>query len=198
LFEARNLKRAGLQGLSLSLGTSELVCLSGPSGAGKTLLLRALADLDVSHGEVLLEGVPREQLTPVEWRTRVGYLSADSRWWAGTVGDHFTRINQAHLERLGFGPEVAEWRIERLSNGERQRLALARLLANRPRVLLLDEPTANLDPANTERVEGLVADYLAEAGAACLWVTHAEDQIERIADRALHLDEAGLHAAETS
>jgi ABC-type iron transport system FetAB ATPase subunit len=198
VFEARNLTRPGVQGVTLSLAASELVCLSGPSGAGKTLMLRALADLDVSDGEVLLEGAQRERLSPVEWRTRVGYLPADSRWWAATVGDHFTRITQTHLRQLGFSPEVTGWRVERLSSGERQRLALARLIANRPSVLLLDEPTANLDPANTERVEQLVTAYLAEMRAACLWVTHDAEQIERIADRALYLDAAGLHAAETA
>ena len=82
--------------------------------------------------------------------------------------------------------------MERLSSGERQRLALARLLANRPRVLLLDEPTANLDPVNIHRVEQLVKDYLAEQQAACLWVTHTREQIARIADRELDLDVTGL------
>ena len=74
-------------------------------------------------------------------------------------------------------------------------LALLRLLANRPRVLLLDEPTANLDPDNIRRVEQLVKEYLAEQQAACLWVTHTRDQIARIADRELDLDASGLQEA---
>lgn len=193
MFEVRNLRCTGLENISLRLSVGELVCLSGPSGAGKTLLLRALADLDLSEGEVLLGGAAREQVAPTQWRRQVGYLPAESRWWAASVGEHFPRIPQRLLEQLGFGADVAGWRIERLSSGERQRLALARLLSNRPRTLLLDEPSANLDPAMTGTVEQLVKDYLAEQQAACLWVTHDQQQIERIAHRKLYLDAAGLH-----
>ena len=192
LFRVSNLKRRGMPPVSLALSAGELVCLSGPSGAGKTLLLRALADLDVNQGEVSLDGVSREQLTPMAWRRQVGYLPAESRWWGNTVAEHFARVDTPQLRRLGFEAPVSDWRVERLSSGERQRLALARLLANRPRVLLLDEPTANLDPDNIRRVEQLVKDYLAEQQAACLWVTHTREQIERIADRELGLDASGL------
>jgi ABC-type iron transport system FetAB ATPase subunit len=172
---------------------SELVCLSGPSGAGKTLLLRAVADLDLNEGQVSLEGVSRERRTATAWRRQVGYLPAESRWWGSTVGEHFARVDSEHLSRLGFDAAVCDWQVERLSSGERQRLALARLLANQPRVLLLDEPTANLDPSNIRAVEQLVKAYLAQQRAACLWVTHAQAQIDRIADRALYLDAEGLH-----
>ncbi len=193
LFQASNLKRVGLPPVSLSLSVCELVCLSGPSGAGKTLLLRALADLDLNEGQVSLDGVSREQLTPMAWRRQVGYLPAESRWWGATVGEHFERVETEQLRQLGFDAAVCDWRVERLSSGERQRLALARLLANRPRVLLLDEPTANLDPVNIRTVEQLVEAYLVEQQAACLWVTHAQEQIARIADRVLRLDAGGLH-----
>jgi ABC-type multidrug transport system ATPase subunit len=192
LFEVRRLSLAELTELSFSLAESELVCLSGPSGAGKTMMLRSLADLDVNSGLVYLQGVQREQIPPQQWRRRVAYLPAESRWWAETVGEHFLRLQPGVLAELGFEDDVMGWQAERLSSGERQRLALARLLGNQPRVLLLDEPTANLDPVNTKRVERLVRDYLRRQGAACLWVTHASDQIDRIADRVLHLDDKGL------
>lgn len=192
LFEARHLSRTDLSELSFSLSESELVCLSGPSGAGKTLMLRSLADLDVNQGSVYLQGVQREQMPPTEWRRQVGYLPAESRWWSESVGEHFRHPEADILSELGFEGEVLGWQAERLSSGERQRLALARLLSNRPRILLLDEPTANLDPVNTQRVERLVTDYLRRHQAACLWVTHAADQIERIASRALYLDTHGL------
>ena len=193
LFQVSHLNRAGLPSVSLSLSAGELVCLSGPSGAGKTLLLRALADLDVNRGQLSLEGIPREQFTAPAWRRRVGYLPAESRWWGATVAEHFERLEALQLTALGFDAAVADWRVERLSSGERQRLALARLLANQPRVLLLDEPTANLDPDNMRKVERLVKDYLRERQAACLWVTHSREQVGRIADRELHLDASGLH-----
>jgi ABC-type iron transport system FetAB ATPase subunit len=192
LFEARHLSRTALGDLSFSLSESELVCLSGPSGAGKTLMLRSLADLDVSQGSLYLQGVQREQMPPTEWRRQVGYLPAESRWWSETVGEHFPRVPADIFSQLGFEDEVLGWQAERLSSGERQRLALARLLSNQPRILLLDEPTANLDPVNTQRVERLVTDYLRKNRAACLWVTHAADQVQRIASRVLYLDTHGL------
>ncbi|HHH44747.1 MAG TPA: ATP-binding cassette domain-containing protein [Gammaproteobacteria bacterium] len=192
LFEVSHLSRSGLSDISFSLDPGELVCLSGPSGSGKTLLLRALADLDVSAGRVCLGAVSREQVPPAEWRRRVAYLPAESRWWAPLVGDHFPDAQPAMFSQLGFGEEVAGWRVERLSSGERQRLALARLLANEPEVLLLDEPTANLDPVNTGKVESIVRAWLQAHRAACLWVTHDQAQTARIADRVLVLDSHGL------
>jgi putative ABC transport system ATP-binding protein len=75
---------------------------------------------------------------------------------------------------------VLEWTVSRLSTGERQRLALARLLALQPQVLLLDEATANLDPPNRDRVEDLIQDYRREQGAAVLWVSHDPDQRRRL------------------
>ena len=195
LFEVNHLSRSGLSGISFSLAASELVCLSGPSGSGKTLLLRALADLDVNEGRVSLETVGREQIEPMEWRRRVGYLPAESRWWAPLVGDHFPAEQQDLFSQLGFSEDVTTWDVERLSSGERQRLALARLLANQPAVLLLDEPTANLDPVNTKKVEQLVLSYLHTHAAACLWVTHDAGQMKRIADRALVLEEQVLFEA---
>jgi len=192
LFEVSHLSRSGLSDISFSLAASELVCLSGPSGSGKTLLLRALADLDVSEGRVSLENTGRQQFTPVHWRRQVGFLPAESRWWAPLVGDHFPAGWQELLRQLGFGEDVAAWYVERLSSGERQRLALARLLANQPAVLLLDEPTANLDPVNTKKVEHIVLSYLHTHAAACLWVTHDKQQIERVANRILVLEGKGL------
>ena len=195
LFEVNHLSRSGLSGISLSLEAGELVSLSGPSGSGKTLLLRALADLDVNEGQVSLETTGREQIAPMEWRRRVGYLPAESRWWAPLVGDHFPSGQQQLFDQLGFAEDVATWDVERLSSGERQRLALARLLTNQPSVLLLDEPTANLDPANTKNVEHIVLSYLHTHAAACLWVTHDKEQLARIADRALVLEAQGLAEA---
>lgn len=174
--------------VTLTVAAGELVFVSGPSGSGKSLLLRALADLDPHAGEAWLGDEPRSAMAPSRWRRRVGLLPAESFWWADGVGEHFPSSPAgADLDRLlaslGFEPDVRDWSISRLSTGERQRLALARLLAQAPEALLLDEATANLDPSNRARVETVVADYRADRVAAVIWVSHDPDQRERLGGR---------------
>ncbi len=178
--------------VSFELAAGECLCLSGPSGVGKTLLLRALADLDLNEGEVLLDGRRRETWPPAEWRSRVMLVPSESYWWAPTVGDHFARRDERLLEALGFGPAVMDWRVERLSSGERQRLAVARALVRAPRVLLLDEPTANLDPESTARVEAVLGACRRDTAAGMLWVSHSQAQIRRVADGWFSMTEEGL------
>ncbi|RMD70089.1 MAG: ATP-binding cassette domain-containing protein [Gammaproteobacteria bacterium] len=169
----------------LALGEGECLGITGPSGSGKTLLLRAIADLDPHGGEVCLDGIPYRHIPPALWRQKVGFLPAESAWWGRTVGEHFACLPPC-LEALGFSREAMGWSVERLSSGERQRLALARLLCNLPRVLLLDEPTAHLDGESARRVEAVVRTYLQEGGAA-LWVSHDGRQIGRMAHRRMAL-----------
>lgn len=88
------------------------------------------------------------------------------------------------LARLGFAPDVLDWEVPRLSTGERQRLALARLLHNGPEVLLLDEATANLDPSNRTQAEQVIDDYRRKRQAAVLWVSHDPEQRHRLAQAA--------------
>lgn len=184
LFEAQELASEGLGPLDLQLTAGECLGLSGASGAGKTRLLRSLADLDPHQGTLRLQGVAAEQMSPASWRRQVGLLPSESRWWAATVAEHFPNpMQQPDLTQIGLDAAAWHWRVERLSSGERQRLALLRLLANRPQVLLLDEPTANLDARNTDRIEGLIAAYRRDHSAAVIWVSHDKAQLERVADR---------------
>jgi len=178
--------------VNLSVEAAECVTLSGPSGAGKTLLLRAIADLDPHQGTAYLDGVECSSVPAPEWRRQVGLLPAEPRWWRDTVGAHLSDPDLDALAQLGFAPDVVDWAISRLSTGERQRLAVARLLANRPCALLLDEPTANLDPHNASRVESLILEYQKARAAAVLWVTHDGEQASRIATRHLTIEEGRL------
>ncbi|SIT69993.1 ABC-type iron transport system FetAB, ATPase component [Ectothiorhodosinus mongolicus] len=198
LLELRALSSEQIGPLALSLDSGELVTISGPSGAGKSLLLRAICDLDEHHGQVLLAGRERITYPPSQWRRKVAYLPADPAWWEDSVGPHLGDTSDSLLKGLGFTPEVREWTVERLSSGERQRLALARLLGNQPQVLLLDEPTANLDLANAERIEALVKSYLQEHQAAALWVSHDAEQLRRLQARTLHIVDGKLLASEVA
>jgi len=159
--------------------------LSGPSGSGKTLLLRSIADLDVNQGVLRLEGVVRDDISAPLWRRQVAYLPAESAWWGKHVRDHFDALDTESFAKLGFDTTVMDWEIKRLSTGERQRLALLRMLSRQPRVLLLDEPTANLDPDKTAAMEEVVQSYCHDHDAGFLWVSH--DPHQRIRLGAAHL-----------
>lgn len=196
LLEIAGLRNRDLGPVDLAVAAGECVGLSGPSGAGKSVFLRSLADLEPHAGEVQLEGRPCRDFRPAEWRKRVGLLPAESAWWADTVGEHFPETDVEGLAALGFGPEVMDWQVARCSTGERQRLALLRLLLNRPRVLLLDEPTGALDPDGVNRVEAMVGRYRTERAAAVIWVSHDPAQGRRVADRCYRIVEGRLEAAQ--
>ncbi len=160
--------------------------IAGPSGGGKSRLLRALADLDPHQGQLRLEGHTPEALGGPAWRRRVALMPAEPVWWAEHAGAHFPRPPAPEaLAALGLPADILERPVSRLSTGERQRLWLLRLLANRPRLLLLDEPTANLDPQSRLRVERRLEAERRAGDMAMVWVTHDPAQAERVASRRL-------------
>jgi putative ABC transport system ATP-binding protein len=172
--------------VSFDLQDGECVALQGPSGVGKTLLLRVIADLDPNEGTVRLDGTPREAMPAPLWRRRVTYLAAEPGWWADVVQDHFSGWDDALplVTRLGLPCSCGPWPVQRLSTGEKQRLALVRALMLRSRVLLLDEPTSALDPASTAAVESLIAERISD-GTSVIWSTHDNAQARRVASRIL-------------
>lgn len=182
----RNLKRPGLVSASFDLADGECIAVRGLSGSGKTLLLRAIADLDPNEGIVMLDGRSRAKMPAPQWRRLVTYVPAESGWWAETVGDHFPDWSGAapFVKAFGLPPSSRHTPIQRLSTGERQRFALIRALLLRPRVLLLDEPTSGLDSEAAAAVERQVARQLAD-GASAIWVTHDAAQANRVARRCL-------------
>jgi ABC-type iron transport system FetAB ATPase subunit len=177
---------------SLLIPSNECVSLTGPSGTGKSLLLRAIADLDPHQGDCFIDSTACGNIPAPQWRRLVGLLPAKSAWWFDIVGEHFYRYEQHWLTALGFEADVMNWSVSRLSSGEQQRLSLARLLQNQPQALLLDEPTASLDAGNIQRVEQLIGEYQRSQHCSILWVTHDRGQAERIAQRHFVLSENQL------
>jgi len=189
MLKADELQVQGLDAVSFSLNGGECIAIRGPSGSGKSLLLRAIADLDPNEGRVFLDTAERGAMSGPLWRRQVGYVPADPGWWDDRVGDHFADWNAAIplLTRLGLGAEAKDWPISRLSTGERMRFALVRALLVKPKVLLLDEPTAPLDAKLAGSFETLIAEELRK-GLSVLWVTHDAAQAARVSSRCLVLD----------
>ncbi len=170
-----------LDPLDLVIDEGETVTLSGPSGSGKSQLLRAIADLDLHNGTAWLGDTAADEMPAPRWRGKVGYLPAESSWWEELVGDHFAEAPQ--LDALGLAETILHSPVAHLSSGERQRLAVLRMLQQQPQILLLDEPTANLDPHHTRLVEEWILKYQQQCSAPILWVTHDPEQRQRVGMR---------------
>lgn len=193
MLELKSLKRDGLAPVDLVVPDGECVVVQGNSGSGKTLLLRAIADLDPSEGEIVIKAGVRSGLSAPEWRRKVTYVATDAGWWSDTVGNHFRSWsdNTSLIERLELRAECRDWPVSRLSTGEKQRLSLIRALENNPEVLLLDEPTSALDTKAVLAVEQIIGERQ-KSGLTVIWVTHDSDQADRVADRRLYIKNGEL------
>jgi tungstate transport system ATP-binding protein len=179
----------------LDIARGETLALIGPSGAGKSTLLRLLNFLErPSGGALFFDGQEVTERLPLAKRRRVTAVfqrpALLRRSVAANVAYGLRLRGQrpaageldGWLERLGLA-SLARQSAPRLSAGEAQRVALARALILRPDVLLLDEPTANLDPYNVGLIERLVAEAHAESGMTVVWITHDIFQARRVAGR---------------
>ncbi len=193
MLSVRALCRPGLRPVSFDLADGECLFVRGKSGSGKTLLLRAIADLDPNTGALALDGNSREDMAAPLWRRRVSYLATEPGWWADRLGDHFPNWEEVrgYLDPLGLPEDCRDARIATLSTGERQRLALIRTLLLEPRVLLLDEPTSGLDAATAGAVESLILARLG-LGTGIIWVTHDDAQARRIARAGLVVENGAV------
>ena len=182
----------------LDIGRGEVLAVLGPSGSGKSTLLRLLNFLErPSAGMLTFDGQAADTL-PLEQRRRVTTVfqrpallrrsvTANIAYGLTLRGKKLSdREATAWLNRLGLA-HLARQRADKLSAGEAQRVALARALVLRPDVLLLDEPSANLDPYNIGLIEQLVAEAHAETGMTVVWVTHDIFQARRVAGRVAFL-----------
>jgi ABC-type iron transport system FetAB ATPase subunit len=193
MLELNGLQRLHVGPVDLKLDAGECVALRGRSGSGKSVLLRMVADLDPHAGDCALDGERCSAMPAPAWRQRVTYVAADSGWWSEAIADHFPRPGEARalLPRIGLSEDALAWPVQRLSTGERQRVALLRAFTPANRVLLLDEPTSGLDAESRDQVEVLLRERLA-AGGAIVLVTHDPEQALRLASRRFTMDDGQL------
>jgi len=200
-------KRAIIKDVSFSVGAGEIFVVAGPSGSGKSTLLRLANGLVVpTSGLISLDGHQISDLEVTELRRRVGLVQQTPALFDGTVmenvmfgpsllqaeraGRRFCRDDALRCLMLaGLDESFADRDAEALSEGEKQRVAIARVLANDPDVLLLDEPTSSLDPTSTQVIESLVKRLRQTTGLTILFVTHDVEQAKRIGDRGILLVE---------
>jgi ABC-type multidrug transport system ATPase subunit len=194
VFETVDLGTSHVGPVSVSVAGGECLAILGASGSGKSLLFRAIADLDPNHGDVSLNGRSRAEMPAYEWRRQVSLVPAETGWWADRVGDHFDADGDLEdlLETVDL-KDALDWEVSRLSTGERHRLGIVRALQARPSVLLLDEPTASLDADMTDAVESIIKQQMAR-GVCVLLVTHDPDQAKRLAHRSMRMMGGRLQA----
>lgn len=194
MLQVTNLTRLLIGPISFAISDGECVAITGPSGTGKSVLLRAIADLDPNDGFVQTSDLERSNTPAPRWRKHVAMLPAESGWWHERVASHFHNpaLAREKLPSVGLSKDAMDWEVARLSTGEKHRLALLRCLEADPKVLLLDEPTAALDHDTTLQIESLLKRLLA-SGTSILIVTHDVAQAGRMADRILHLENGTLH-----
>lgn len=190
----QELRLAQLGPVNLQVRSDDIVCISGASGSGKSLLLRAIGDIIPYSGTVMLDRQPARSMPAPQWRQRVGLLPAENQWWRDQVYEHFTQQDESMLNALGFNESCWQWQLANCSTGEKQRLALLRLLSRQPKCLLLDEPTASLDPDSTQRVEAVIHDYRVRHNTPVIWVSHLPEQIRRVATRHFKMIDGALEA----
>jgi len=200
-----------VDGITLTIERGEFVALLGQSGSGKSTLLNLLAGLDrPSSGAVLVNGCDLAQMSPEDLaryrRNDVGMVfqafhliptmnimdnvELPMRFAEVERGERAQRVRES-LERVGLGHRL-QHRPSELSGGEQQRVSLARALANRPSLLLADEPTGNLDSRTGEDILNLIRDVSLSLGMTVVMVTHERALAERFAQRLIFLGDGKL------
>ena len=200
-------KRAIIRNVSFSVKVGELFVIAGPSGSGKSTLLRLANRLLVpTTGAIRLDGHDITELEVTALRRKVGLVQQAPALFPGTVLENVlygprlatgelgqiantdeTDLSIKCLRLAGLDDSFLSRKADELSEGEMQRVAIARVLANQPDVLLLDEPTASLDPTSTLTVEKHVQRLKEVQKIAILFVTHDVEQAKRIGDRGVLL-----------
>jgi D-methionine transport system ATP-binding protein len=194
--------RVILRDVSFRVREGEVFGVIGPSGAGKTSLLRLLNGLESpDRGRVLVDGEDISTCDVLSLRRRVGMVFQAPALFPGCVSDNIvyplTLVGSAReeqdcrgreaLARVGLGEGFWSRSASELSQGEQQRVSIARALVSGPEVLLMDEPTSALDPTSSSRILSVVRSLNREFGVTIVFVTHLMHQARDVCDRALVL-----------
>ena len=187
---------AALQGATLTIAAGERVALIGANGSGKTTLLRLLHGLVPHAAGSFTSAAPRRHQAmlfqrPHMLRASVVVNVAMALWLRGTRWGDARRAAIPALARVGL-QDLAGRKARALSGGQKPRVALARAWALHPAVLLLDEPTASLDPTAKREVEALIAE--AAAGRTLVFASHNLGQVKRLASRVVYLEQGRVLA----
>ena len=198
--------------ISFNVIPGQVLALVGDSGSGKTTLLKTLNRLiDFDSGEILLNGKSITDLEPIELRRRAGMLLQTATMFNGTVYENINYglkirggVNNGNdrlfraLSDAGLIKSFLKKDAQKLSGGEQQRVALARVLVLEPEILLLDEPTAALDPKLTRRIEKTILRLCKSRNLIIIWVTHNHAQARRVGDLIGILKNGGLKIIQNS
>ena len=197
--------RKAVDGVSFELGAGQIVGLLGPNGAGKTTTISMiLGVLEPTSGSIEIEGLdvlrrraealertnfaavyaPLPGNLTVEENLRVFGMIYGARGLTARIGALLEQFDLGRFRRVKAGL---------LSSGEQTRLCLAKALINRPTLLLLDEPTASLDPATALDIRAKIRDYVSEGNCGVLWTSHNMQEVEAVCDRVLFLSRGRIH-----
>jgi ABC-type methionine transport system ATPase subunit len=192
------LVRAGktvLDSIDWRIESGSISVVMGPTGSGKTSALRLLNRLDdPSSGEILYGGKPISSYDVRALRREVSMVLQTAELFEGTVEENLVFGPSIHglsgdvndvISLVGLDPGLLRRDVRTLSVGQAQKVSIARAVAVGPRVLLLDEPTAALDPTSTLQTESLVRHLVRSMGITCVFVTHNVEQAKRIANHAI-------------
>jgi putative ABC transport system ATP-binding protein len=182
-----------------------VTAILGSSGGGKTTFLKLLNNMiTADQGTVIYRGKEIESYDPVSLRREVVMLPQDPKIFKGTIKDNFIKTekitNNGNSKSLNYNELLQKVSLtqnlddaaDNLSGGEKQRLALARVMLLEPKVLLLDEPSSSLDKKTEEKIIKMVVDYVRKNDRTLIMVTHSPEIAEKFADKIINIEKGKI------
>ncbi len=204
-------EKVAIENVDVRIPQGELTAIIGHTGSGKSTFIQHLnALLTPSKGQVLLDGedINRDKFTrrDVKWKVGLVFQYPEYQLFEETVyrdiafGPTNMKLSKEEIDErvreaarfTGVSEELFDKSPLELSGGQKRRIAIAGVIAMRPEVLVLDEPTAGLDPAGCARILENIRHYREESGATVLWVSHSMDEVAKIAGRIIVFDRGGI------